>query len=661
MEDTIMLHAPFNFVPLSEEVFFPEWADQISHDVPFKDGHSGVIKIKITARTPIFIRNGHTRDDREYWTDEYKDFSHTPDNKYFIPATSIKGMVRNILEIASFGKMSQITNKRYSLRDLHLKAFKNYFDNHPVHCGWMTLNKEKKEAVITDHGIPCRIAVDEIDRMLGTKLEDFVKNGKLTETKNRYAKAKYEKVKAASLEGTFCELPQSANKVDTRKKVKFDKNGEKGTIVFTGQPGPRKENPYGKSSGKWYEFVFMEKKSAEYSLDMSEEDGVYQDFCFIYQDSEDWKYWKSMKTGQRIPVFFTIDDNKIQYMGLSYLFKLPTKKHIREFLNESHRSKKLDLADCIFGAIGDKSLKGRVQFSNAFCTTISPRVCEEVYPYMGSPKPSYYPIYTQQKGTNGQKIENNRLLPYKTFLDDDAKLRGWKRYPVREKESAIPHGDDSQFPNTSPFRPLDRGTEFESVIRYHNLREEELGALVYSLQVMENCLYSLGFCKPYGYGVVQLDITNVDKAEVQRLKECFLKLMDDKIENYRKSPQIRELREMMSIAKEGLRAPLSYMPDPKQFAKLKNQNFKKGEYGEYQENYSLLKKKAPKGPANDLVVEAEVTLFSGFMKKAKVKGKNVASMILDMNNSRDKLKVGQTIKVKIIKNGKDQKLLYLGK
>ena len=657
-----MLHAPFNFVPLSEEVFFPGWAEQISHDVPFKNSHSGIIKIKITAQTPIFIRNGHTRDDREFWSDEYKDFSHTPDNKFFIPATSIKGMVRNVLEIASFGKMSQITNKRYSLRDLHLKAFKTYFDNHPVHCGWMTLDNEKKEAIITDHGIPRRIAINEIDKMLGTKLEEFVKWGKITQTENRYAKAKYEKVKGKSLIGTFTDIPlNSSNKVDPRKKVRFDKNGEAGTIVFTGQPGQRKENPYGKSTGKWYEFVFLEKKLAEYTLDINEENGVYQDFCFIYEDSEDWKYWKSTKRKGRIPVFFTIDNNKIQYMGLSYLFKLPTKKHIREFLNEKHRSNKRDLAECIFGTTEKPMLKGRVQFSNAYCTTDTPNVCQEVYPYMGTPKPSYYPIYTQQRGTNGQKVENNKLILYKTFLDDDAKLRGWKRYPVREKEAAIPHGDDTQFPNTCPFRPLDSGTVFECMVRYHNLREEELGALMYSLSVMDNCLYSLGFCKPYGYGIVRLDITNVDKAEVQRLKESFLKLMDDKIKNYRNSPQIRELREMMSIAKDGLRAPLSYMSDPKQFAKLKNQNPKKGEFGEYQENYSLIKKKASKGSINDLVLEAKVTLFSGFMKKAQLTGKNAPSMLLDMNNSRDKLKVGQTIKVKIIKNGKEQKLLYLGK
>ena len=31
-----MITAPFNFVPLSDKVFFPDWADSVSHDIPFK-------------------------------------------------------------------------------------------------------------------------------------------------------------------------------------------------------------------------------------------------------------------------------------------------------------------------------------------------------------------------------------------------------------------------------------------------------------------------------------------------------------------------------------------------------------------------------------------------------------------------------------------------
>ena len=485
------MKAPFNFVPLSEEVFFPDWAEEISHDIPFSDGRSGILRLKITAKTPIFVRNGHTREDKEYWTDDYKSFCHTPDGRFFIPATSLKGMVRNILEIASFGKMSHITNKRYSLRDLHLKAYLEYFRTHEVRCGWMRIDRSKGEAVVEDHGIPGRISAKDVDEMLGLygnqSLENFVKEGNLRTEKNRSAVYKYKQiVKNCNLHGQFVRI-QNENDVDPRKKYRSSSNGEPGVVVLTGQPGKRQEKR-GRSTGKFYEFIFFDKEYGQLTLDINQENGVYDDFCFIYQDSDDWKYWKNK---DRIPVFFTVEDGHISYMGLSYLFKLPFKKHLKDFLNKKHLDAKLDLAECIFGTVEGDALKGRVQFSHAFCR--NPKVGDILYPYMGSPKPTYYPIYTQQNGKNGMMFDGHRMLKYKTFLDDDAKLRGWKRYPVREAPSRISEPIPGQEENTSPFEPLDAGCEFLFTVRYHNLREKELAALVFALNVSEKCLYSLGF------------------------------------------------------------------------------------------------------------------------------------------------------------------------
>ena len=55
-----MITAPYNFVPLNEKIFYPPWASEDIlkniHDVPFKDGESGVIEVEITAKSPIFIK-----------------------------------------------------------------------------------------------------------------------------------------------------------------------------------------------------------------------------------------------------------------------------------------------------------------------------------------------------------------------------------------------------------------------------------------------------------------------------------------------------------------------------------------------------------------------------------------------------------------------------
>ena len=53
-----MIKSPYNFVPLTENIYYPDWSEQVSHDVPFSDGESGEIEIKIEAKSPLFVRNG---------------------------------------------------------------------------------------------------------------------------------------------------------------------------------------------------------------------------------------------------------------------------------------------------------------------------------------------------------------------------------------------------------------------------------------------------------------------------------------------------------------------------------------------------------------------------------------------------------------------------
>jgi len=102
-----MIKAPYNFVPLSDKVFYPPWAEQVSHDIPFSDGESGEIEITITAMSPIFIRDHKNPEDFCQYTNKNGETS------YYIPGTSVKGMVRNVLEIISFSKMSMLDNKTF--------------------------------------------------------------------------------------------------------------------------------------------------------------------------------------------------------------------------------------------------------------------------------------------------------------------------------------------------------------------------------------------------------------------------------------------------------------------------------------------------------------------------------------------------------------------
>jgi hypothetical protein len=144
--------SPYNFVPLSTQIVTPDWAPLVSHDIPFKDGLSGELSVELEAMSPIFVRNGGAWDenDRKNSSSEMNDFfaARIGDDvreKYLIPGSSIKGALRNVLEIVSFGKMSRISDRRYSLRDLYNGSYTSQLTNRngrkitPLSkSGWLT-------------------------------------------------------------------------------------------------------------------------------------------------------------------------------------------------------------------------------------------------------------------------------------------------------------------------------------------------------------------------------------------------------------------------------------------------------------------------------------------------------------------------------------------
>lgn len=668
-----MIKAPFNFVPLSDKVYFPNWAEHISHDIPFEDGHSGYIDIEVVAQTPIFVRNGHTKEEGEKKSANYKSFSKTPDGKYFIPSTSIKGELRSILEILSFGKFDQIDKKRYSIRDLSSaqNKYMQYFQTHEPHCGWM--KKDGDNIIITDNGIPGRLSLMDFYLRTGKDIVSKISDSKfLNKDSNKTACCKYKLAGNADLCGNFIPMPfNGKNPVDKRIKVKYSNSGKPGTIVFTGQPSARKKKwDYKKQkdvwSGKFYEFVFFDEVVNEYVINDYEDATLYKDFCFIYKDSEDWAYWKSkFNKGEKVPIFLTIDGGNLQYIGLSYLFKLPYPHKVNEYVYDAHKEDNLDLADCIFGD-SNHTIKGRVQISHAICT--DSKEYNEIAPYMGGPKPTFYPMYLKQNGTNGFLFKDGKLIRFKTMLDENAILKGWKRYPIT-KGVMLPETPEGQEDNTNPAIPLDEGSKFLFRINFHNLRDAELGSLLHAIELKPDSMHSIGFGKPLGLGSCKYTIKNLyseDKLDVIKLKNAFSEIMAANIEGYKSSPQLRELFAMMNPKNgDNLSVPLEYM-ELKEFVNVKQQNHKKEIYGEYLQEYTSLIKRENKEDKK-IITEALATVcvVSGAIRQARlIDGKDKNAKALEIPPTiKIKLKVGDKIVVipDLSKNGNVQKLVFVRK
>lgn len=551
-----MIRAPFNFVPLNDEVFHPSWSNEVSHDIPFEDGESGVIDIKITAKSPIFIRD-HDNENK------FCSFN----GEYYIPGSSVKGMIRNVLEIMSFSKMNEnsFTDNTYAVRDL--SSSKNFYmkEMKPANtfCGW--LKKEGSSYIIEDCLKPGRIKHEEIDKMFNIAFSSKFKKGKFGDTPDdKTALSKYNLINSDydNYISNFTFLKDDVN----RKIYTYDAKGDtKATLVLTGQPSGRDEKKK-IPSGKIYEFLFFDKKE-----DILLDKEVVEDFKFAYFDerttqpkeSPDWKYWKKkLENGDKVPVFFQKNGKKIKHFGLSYLYKLPYNYSVKDGIPENHNNKinpKLDLVQTIFGHINeDSALKGRVQFSH-FKAISNIKELPSVSEVLGTPRASYYPMYVKQNGKD-----------FLTFMDKDFSLAGRKRYPIHKSlNTKSKFSNDNENIKTT-FEPLDKSIIFSGKLRYHNLKKAELGALLSALTFhnTKDTFHSIGLAKSLSYGKIKIDLNGLNDLE-SYLKEFELEI-SEQIENWSKSPQLLELLTMASEQNNKGNSILEYMALP-EFTKCKNE------------------------------------------------------------------------------------------
>lgn len=562
------IKAPYNFVPLHKEVVLPYWAKHISHDIPFSDTQSNSFDIKIKAHSPIMVVDGKSKSDNQKEDRDTQQFSAIGD-QHFVPGSSIRGMLRSVLEVMAYGQMSnKVNDHRYALRDLNYKPYRENFTRHKTHGGWLTKGKDGNY-YIQDTGIPGRISHKEIDKKSNQIFSQyFEKNGGFNrkDDKHKSAQHKYRRF-AKPLDGhTVKHVLEDKG----RDIYGFDINGkDKGTLVFTGQSGFREFNrKQNKMVGHFYEFIFWENQNKPQVVN----DKVIENFFFAYYDhepneqSDDFKHWKKqLEKGEAIPVFFRKIKGEVTDMGLSYMYKLPYKYSIKEIIDMQQKQQGIDLAAAIFGYVEETentALKGRVHIGHAKKTKGELDQARQLL--LSTPRASYYPNYLRQNVDRNGKLKGYH---YTTMMDDQAEIAGWKRYPIHQ--SATPVKVDTSNLNAemlTKFRPLKAGAEFRLTISYHNLKLIELGALLSAITFhrTEEVYHSLGLAKPFGYGKVSLEIEGLaEDIQIAALK-AFEAYMNVSLRctspEWHQLEQIRELITMASDQDNSQeRAKLAYM------------------------------------------------------------------------------------------------------
>ena len=535
-----MITAPYNFVPLNKEVFYPSWADDVSHDVPFEDGESGEIAITITAKTSIFIRN-HSND-RDKQSKEFCHFINDIGAKeYFIPGSSLKGMIRSVLEIMSFSKI-QIDEDKYKdifgVRDM---TNQKQLVGGANGCGFLI--KKDDEYYIEDCGKILTISHFDLQKQYNN-----IK--KLDSAKEKYEKFGINEIKFES----YTKMMDVRGKQIPKTMAKLNNDSSKiGTLVFTGNIGNKKHEFVFKTNGN---ILTLDKK-------------IYKNFVKVYfenEDSIDGQFWKSkFKKENKIPIFYIKENDKIKHIGLTQLFKIAYNKSILDAAKQDTDTNKIDLAQTIFGFVNkdkNEALKGRVQFSNFKSTT--QRFEKQVDAILGTPNPTYYPNYIRQTDIN-----NNSVNKYITLMDNNAEISGWKRYPLHSTIMPSVGGNDNEAVKTH-FIPLDSETKFKGKLRFHNLKKAEIGALISAITFhgqSEKCLHNIGMAKSLGYGKIDIKIEEKElKFNQKDYLDEFENIISKEIPNWKNSPQLRELFAMANIntkSNNDLSYQLLENPNPK--------------------------------------------------------------------------------------------------
>ncbi len=238
------------------------------------------------------------------------------------------------------------------------------------------------------------------------------------------------------------------------------------------------------------------------------------------------------------PIFYLYDNDKgrVIFFGHARMFRVPYQHSPFDYIPEYARTSEeplnpdvVDFAEAIFGytrkikddASNNKNQKKRAYAGRISCTDgilqdaknnpwLSP---DSVVPkVLGSPKPTTFQHYMVQPEPNYYPSDkpkpDTRLLDYDTPLDGQTSIRGhkfyWHKGAVGLNE--ISQKGKSKDTVLTKIRPIKDGIKFKFQVRFENLKNNELGALmwIFNIAANEKTRLKIGMGKPLGLGAIQI-------------------------------------------------------------------------------------------------------------------------------------------------------------
>jgi CRISPR-associated protein (TIGR03986 family) len=546
--------APYNFIELPDRVVTVDPESLPSGDRYHPERCTGTIKCTLTTESPLYTRCGWTPEDFAAHGD--KSFHELPPEikqkraNFFlnpitqnpvIPGSSIRGMLRTLVEIVSFSKIDRVSgHQRLFFRAVGSsdkkeswgKEYKQYVKPEIIKAGYLKQEKGKWtiQPAAENHGQSfCWVKESSLDLgKLGLKGFD---------TQNyepQYLSISY---KQAQIDYTDRAERLFAHDIDTP-----DIHSKKGILVTSGhmkqgdEPSPRRNHCIVFPVDTDAKPLELDDKAIEH----------YRNALTDFQKKSPFdKDWGFLKDGR--PVFYYRDGESeiVGFFGQSPNFRIPYSPDgnghattVRNFIPPELRElASFDLADAIFGWVKQESKEeklpddfdrkykqraGRVFVTDALYksnkdgiwyseSSVTPQILSE-------PKPTLFSHYLVQPEQDNPNADPLKIKHYASKPIEQTVIRGHKMYwhkghdpkfelpPPKKviKERKLVSDTDST--QTTKVKPIKQGVTFEFEIHFENLSDVELGALLWVLDLAQDDSYrlSLGMGKPLGMGAVKI-------------------------------------------------------------------------------------------------------------------------------------------------------------
>ncbi|WP_353686764.1 TIGR03986 family CRISPR-associated RAMP protein [Thermodesulfovibrio sp. 3462-1] len=591
----IYARAPYNFIPLNHKVVHVD--NPPDFDRYHTDRFTGYIDLEIKTLTPFYIRDTLTEDeykekiriekekDQQYINPDF--FS--PGGLLRIPGSSLRGMIRTMVEIMSYGKFGFFEDSRLYYRGLADKC-KNLRQEYQRKMSSFDKNSKKTQykmsaGILTKKGFDYFITPAKgFRQILKSEARQMIE-----QTGKRYEDFKFYKV-------------------------------NNGYIVVSGPMENKKRDWFIEYPDKDAKaFKIPEIDIQNYKDDKNRSDKV-PDLLKLAKDG--------------VPCFYvrykdTKGEDRISF-GHTGMFRLAYEKTIGDHVPAELKKAVLDIPEAIFG--NEKTYASRVFFEDAYLEgnpedAIMPSVIPQI---LSGPKPTSFQHYLEQRPENlkdhpknlAHYNSANPIRGYKLYWHRDG--NGWEEveisydekefnellkkhlirkedfqpYILEEKNKKIKINltnlpdnlrniiyqsigiYETQHTILTPIKP---GSIFQGRIRFENLSRVELGALLFALSLPDGLAHKLGMGKPLGLGSVEIkprlylsnrqnryqDLFSEwngldDKtSEIEGFKKAFEEYVFEKLQENRSSlwetDRLRQLKKMLDFAHRPANKKTEYM------------------------------------------------------------------------------------------------------